>query len=279
MASGSQAATEAASMTPASTQHPTATPGAVQALGDNCFRACLQRRSAGGSKEYVYGPRRSGKRKAEEDLEAIRAVARGPEAWSAATAEGHRLQERALFEARVAMRAAEPARTIELTIPPADWTDLPPEDMYDWEPYDDSQDYATDVNELWQEIDEEGRLHGYQPPPMIPVPDPKDAVDATALLSKFQPTRCTVEDLKKLLDARADPNIIIGDDISPLFKVLGFAHADRVGAMRDLLLQAGAVENNAAKERWVIRRNADACEDAWMRNFHRDPALVPYECL
>ena len=41
--------------------------------------------------------------------------------------------------------------------------------------------------------------------------------------------------------------------------------------MRDLLLRAGAVENDEIKERWEIRRRADACEEPWLRNFHRDP--------
>ena len=42
------------------------------------------------------------------------------------------------------------------------------------------------------------------------------------------------------MNARADPNITLGGDIHPLFKVMTFAHADRVGPMRALLLEAGA---------------------------------------
>ena len=105
----------------------------------------------------------------------------------------------------------------------------------------------------------------------MPVADPKDAVEATALLSMFRPARGTVEDLKKLLLARADPNITLCGDVHPLIKVMTFAHQDRAAPMRDLLLQAGAVESNDAKEQWELRCRADANEQAWLRNFHRDP--------
>ena len=102
--------------------------------------------------------------------------------------------------------------------------------------------------------------------------------DALALSLSGKTWECG-EDLKKLLDARADPNINLSGDIHPLIKVMTFAPVDRVSAMRDLLLQAGAVECCDAEKQWVIRRRADACEEAWMRNFHREPAPVPYECL
>ncbi len=75
----------------------------------------------------------------------------------------------------------------------------------------------------------------------------------------------------EFVSARADPNVTMSGDIHPLLNVMTFAHADRVGPMRDLLLRAGAVESDDAKEQWAIRRRADACEEAWMRNFHRDP--------
>jgi hypothetical protein len=79
------------------------------------------------------------------------------------------------------------------------------------------------------------------------------------------------EDLRRLLDAKADANIVVGNDISPLSKVMTFAPKTVVGSMRDLLLQAGANESDADKEHWSSRQHADACEDAWMRKFHHDP--------
>ena len=132
-------------------------------------------------------------------------------------------------------------------------------------------EYYNDSNELWQEIDDTGQLPDWKPAPTVPVADPKDAVEATALLSMFRPARGTVEDLKKSLLARADPNITLCGDVHPLIKVMTFAHQDRAAPMRDLLLQAGAVESNDAKEQWELRCRADANEQAWLRNFHRDP--------
>ena len=91
------------------------------------------------------------------------------------------------------------------------------------------------------------------------------------MLSKFRPARGTAEDLRKLLQARADANICLSGDVHPLMKVMTFAAADHVGAMRELLLAHGAVESEEAKERWALRRRADACEEDWLRNFHHDP--------
>ena len=181
-------------------------------------------------------------------------------------AEARRLQERADFEARV-LYVSTYSSTAEADLPTPAVDNQSLEDME----LEDSQEYFNDVDELWQEIDEHGRLLCWQPPPNLPVADPKDTVEATALLSKFRPARGAVEDLKKLLAAGADPNITLSGGMHPLSKVMTFAHADRVGPMRDLLLQAGAVESEDAKEQWKIRHRADACEEAWMRNFHRDP--------
>jgi hypothetical protein len=254
--------------------------GAVGVHG-NSFRADFQRRE-GGRKEHIYGPRRGEKRKAEQDLEALRAAAEqagSDAAWSSMSAECHRLQERADFEARV---SAYVATNASIGIPALHILSPTPEesellDSEDSQPYDDSREreYYNDVNEFWQEADEVGRLPDSLPSPIIPVPDPKDSIEATALLSKFRPARGAVEDLKKLLDARADPNITLSRSVHPLMKVMTFADKDRVGPMRELLLQAGATESDEAKERWEIRRRADACEDAWLRNFHCDPRPGP----
>ena len=252
--------------------------GSVEILGSS-FRAHVQRRGENGRKENIRGPRRGEKRKAEQDLETLRAAAEeaaSSSIWNAMTAAGRRLHERADFEARVSACAS--ALVVRPPTPCSEESDAP--DISDPEPRD-SQELYNDIDELWQDIDEDGRLPDYyQPLPRLSVPDPKDAVEATALLSKFRPVRHTVEDLKKLLDARADPNVIVHDgDIHPLMKVMTFADKDHVGPMRDLLLRAGATEDGETQKRWEIRRRADASEDVWMRNFHRDPALVPYDCL
>ena len=214
--------------------------GGIEIRHSGEMRACFQRKGGGkGRPLNICGPCRGEKRKAEEDLEAIRAAAaHGEDAWVAMAAEARRLQERVHFKKRVAVLAAGYTNLRELNITPA----------------------------------------SYQPLPPIFVADPRDAVEASALLSKFRPARMSTEDLKKLLDARADPNITLPGSIHPLFKVMTFASAEKVGPMRDLLLQAGAIETDEAKERWALRRSTDATEKAWLRNFPADPSLVPYMC-
>ena len=241
-------------------------------LGDS-YRAQLQRRVAGGRAEDICGPRRGEKRKAEEDLEALRAAAEqaGPDAaWSAMADVSQCLQERARFEALVSLHLEQGvslSRGCSSALASSENQSL---DMDDTQ-LSSVDEYYNDSNELWQEIDDTGQLPHWKPAPTVPVADSKDAVEATALLSMFRPARGTVEDLKKLLLARADPNITLCGDVHPLIKVMTFAHQDRAAPMRDLLLQAGAVESNDAKEQWELRCRADANEQAWLRNFHRDP--------
>eukprot|EP00973_Karenia_brevis_P055731 7752389-Karenia_brevis.AAC.1 len=242
--------------------------GVVERFGDGFLRAHLQRRADDGRKDHIHGPRRGEKRKAEEDLEAIHAAACGPDAWSGMAAEARRLHERADFEARVAACVAGRAMVRDSSLPSPSAESQSLENMHSY----DSQEYYNDANEIWQEIDDDGILPStYKHPPPISVTDPKDPIEATALLSQFRPARMSTQDLEKLLHARADPNIILSGDMHPLFKVMTFANADCVGPMRALLLGAGAVESQTAKERWALRCRSDSCEEAWMRNFHRDP--------
>ena len=241
-------------------------------LGDS-YRAQLQRRVAGGRAEDICGPRRGEKRKAEEDLEALRAAAEqaGPDAaWSAMADVSQCLQERARFEALVSLHLEQGVSLSGGCSSALVNSESQSLDMDDTQ-LSSVDEYYNDSNELWQEIDDTGQLPDWKPAPTVPVADPKDAVEATALLSMFRPARGTIEDLKKLVLARADPNITLCGDVHPLIKVMTFAHQDRAAPMRDLLLQAGAVESNDAKEQWELRCRADANEQAWLRNFHRDP--------
>jgi len=145
--------------------------GAIEVLEDKRSRAHVQRRGEGGRKEHIYGPRRGEKRKAEEDLEALRAVvarvADPAQAWGAMASEARALQERADFEARVSVRVAGLACGEESSPPWLGGMNDDSLDMEDSQPYDDSQDYYGDVNELWQEIDEEGRLPDWEQPPPV----------------------------------------------------------------------------------------------------------------
>ena len=44
-----------------------------------------------------------------------------------------------------------------------------------------------------------------------------------------------------------------------------------VDEMRDLLLDHGATNTKALRERWIIRKSADENEPQWLENFHHDP--------
>ena len=203
--------------------------GAVETMRSHCFRAHLQRRANNGCKEHIHGPKRNEKRKAELDLDSIRHAAEESEdAWGSMVAVAHRLQDRAKFEVEVSLCAetcmAAKDDAHENTQPCDTQTcesQICESQLYDSEPGD-SQEYYNDRNELWQEIDDEGNLpESYVYPPVIPVPPVSDSLQATALLSKFRPARMTVEDLGKILAARADPNINLGGgDIHPLMKVI-----------------------------------------------------------
>ena len=120
------------------------------------------------------------------------------------------------------------------------------------------------------------------------------------MLAKFRPIRSTPEDLQRLLGARADPNMTVGEgNISPLENILTFAReihvpikfhmgpmfpnccvpmplapcplTHTVEQMRDLLLDYGAKNSRALRERWRIRLAADANDPIWLANFHHDP--------
>ena len=244
--------------------------GAVEDKGEKGMFAHFQHRDDRGQNQNIRGPRRGEKREAEMDLDILWEAGLQADAdavWESIAAEARRLREGVNFGRAVATRAYQYART-QATTPPLQMEI----DSLESEQAHESQEYDNDANEVWQEIDDEGRLPStWAPAPRIHVPDPDDAVGASALLSRFRPGRMGIDDLKKLLEARADPNISLHGDISPLMKVMTFAGADRVAAMRELLLEAGAFETDEDRERWLIRRRADECEGAWMRNFHRDP--------
>jgi len=87
-----------------------------------------------------------------------------------------------------------------------------------------------------------------------PAKPPSNAIEATQALAVFPASDSTVHDLRMLLEARADPNAIVGPgNISPLRNVTAFAHPCDVLPMRLLLLDHGAFESSAEKERWAKR--------------------------
>ena len=57
-----------------------------------------------------------------------------------------------------------------------------------------------------------------------PQPDPRTPDEATAMLAEFRAIRRTPEDLQRLLDARADPNMTVGEgNMSPMENIMTFA--------------------------------------------------------
>ena len=98
---------------------------------------------------------------------------------------------------------------------------------------------------------------------------PWEATDA--LLNTFRPVREKIDELKSLLDMKADPNAPIpAGRISPLSNVTTFAPRETVSQMRDLLFEYGAEETAEDKEDWLRRQSADAREDDCTRAFYED---------
>ena len=102
-------------------------------------------------------------------------------------------------------------------------------------------------------------------------PRPKNPLEASVQLARFRAICSNVDDLRVLLTARADPNMILGPgQLSPLRNVICFAQTCNVRDMRQVLLDHGAFESKEDKRRWVIRENAEMNEKAWLKNFHKD---------
>ena len=110
-----------------------------------------------------------------------------------------------------------------------------------------------------------------KPPPAAP---PTNSYEATAQLATCQPYYMDVDDLRLLLEARADPNVVPGcRDLSPLQKVRLFARTCNAADMRELLLQYGANESAEDNKHWRTRLRAEANEPALMYNMHKDDRM------
>ena len=97
--------------------------------------------------------------------------------------------------------------------------------------------------------------------------------DATRKLQAFRPVRENVEELKRLLDLRADPNRILPlppGSITPLQNIMTFASEKHVVAMRALLIQGGAAESDDDKKDWALRQEADLHEQHRLKVFYED---------
>ena len=91
------------------------------------------------------------------------------------------------------------------------------------------------------------------------------------LMQTFRPICESVDELRRLLDAKADPNADIPQGrISPLQHVMLFAPEERVAAMRTVLLLHGAEETEEDKKRWIQRQETDANETNYVRLLYED---------
>ena len=98
------------------------------------------------------------------------------------------------------------------------------------------------------------------------------SIEATEeLLNTFRPRVESVDELKRLLESRADPNAPVPEGrITPLQHVMTFATRDTVAKMRDMLLSYGAIESSEDRRDWTIRQDSDLVEDHCTRVFYED---------
>ena len=239
-----------------------ATRGAIKAEGATGHVARIQYLENSIGKE-ICGPSRRSERRAKIDLDTLRAAAQGKtiqeDGYADMRAANLELHKAADMENRVAFGAEQyelqrMAHKTEDSDPESGGDD---DDGYE-DPYAD-----IDVKAFVKQLEEQQDKNIVQKPP------PTDANDATVQLACFQPIKEAPEALRAILAARADPNIVVGDSLSPLRRVIAFARPRDAAAMRDLLLQHGAAESQFEKQRWHERQAAEGSEAAWLQNFHR----------
>lgn len=216
---------------------------------ENGTRAHVHHRGQGGIQYNIYGPWRSTKNRAGQDLARMREAAlKGgdrQEGFELMNAEARILRAEADYEADIQVAMLHRAQSAK-----AHYEDEDNE-------YDNCSDYEYDD---W--LEEEAKKGPDKETPVatplsqrVPVNSP---IEATAALFEFRPGKQTVEDLKYLLDAKADPNSPTPDERIRIFaNVMAFANEQQVGPMREALLQAGMHETDADRARWKTRQRCD----------------------
>ena len=212
--------------------------------------AALIRWTEAGEERRAYGPRRSDERRAEEDLECMREASSRHEdvlaSRKAVYSEVRRLQQQAEDEVRVAAVARRLSqeqrqqpqfaeqRQQQPYVPRPHPVEDDTDSQSDWEP---GEADDADVVYAWEKFDVRGRpLPEGQQPVATPVaqPEPKTPDEATAMLAKFRPIRSTPEDLQRLLEANADPNMTVGEgSICPMENIMTFAREIHVPMLLD----------------------------------------------
>ena len=105
----------------------------------------------------------------------------------------------------------------------------------DWEP---GRADDADVVYEWERFDERGRplpeAQQQNEGQLPPIPEPRSADEASLRLAQFRPNKRTPEELKRLLEARANPDIVIPTEIwgtiCPLAKLF-LAREDHVSIL------------------------------------------------
>ena len=222
--------------------------GSVSPVGDG-FKAHVQYRDDQHAWVNIRGPQRNTKERADKDLARMREAAlKGgdrQEGFELMNAEARILRAEADYEADIQVAMLHRAQSAK-----AHYEDEDNE-------YDNCSDYEYDD---W--LEEEAKKGPDKETPVatplsqrVPVNSP---IEATAALFEFRPGKQTVEDLKYLLDAKADPNSPTPDERIRIFaNVMAFANEQQVGPMREALLQAGMHETDADRARWKTRQRCD----------------------
>ena len=242
--------------------------GRVETVGDE-YRARVRYANTSGGHSQIYGPCRADARRAQADLESMRAKAAHQPArgayFEAMAKEAHRIQAHAAYEVQVAMAMGKEKHGRQHM-----HADVDSES-------DQGIDYAAAYEEPFPDYDaaDPANLERlYTAPPRKKskkAKPPANDIEATRMLADFSPIRSSIDDLRVLLEARADPNATVGvGNISPLRNVMCFARPCDVREMRLLLLDHGAFESRAEKQRWSVRETCDMMEASWLADFHRD---------
>jgi hypothetical protein len=185
--------------------------------------------------------------------------------FEAMAEEAHRIQAHAAYEVQVAMAMGKEKHSRQHM-----HADVDSES-------DQGIDYAAAYEEPFPDYDaaDPANLERlYTAPPRKKskkAKPPANDIEATRMLADFSPIRSSIDDLRVLLEARADPNATVGlGNISPLRNAMCFARPCDVREMRLLLLDHGAFESRAEKQRWSVRETCDMMEASWLADFHRD---------
>jgi len=180
-------------------------------------------------------------------------------AFQAMHAEARRIQERVTYAKEI--EAAMLRRTLSAEL------------ETDEEEEEEECLVVDDPDEWWRDLQDgkqSAEFTAKKPPqPRKEVLTPTEATEE--LLNTFRPICESVDELKRLLGLKADPNAPPPPGrISPLQHVMTFAPEQHVAAMRNLLLENGAIETKEDKEQWLTRQRADLFEPHRVRDFYED---------